>query len=112
MKFGIIGFGKMGSSILSGMIDNKIINKNEVLIYDTFAPTCERAKEQWYLVANSIQDVFNNSSCVLFSVKPQELQNVFKEVEFDKEIKILTIMAGVKIQTFANKFTKSKIMYW
>jgi len=109
MKFGIIGFGKMGSSILSGMIDNKIVNKNDVLIYDTFAPTCERIKEQGYLVANSIQDVFNNSSCVLFSVKPQELQNVFKEVEFDKEIKILTIMAGVKIQTFANKFTKSKI---
>jgi len=109
MKFGIIGFGKMGSSVLAGMLKQDIINKNDVIIYDTYAPTCDNLKNQGYLVAENIQQLFNVSNCVLFSVKPQELQNVFKEVEFLNEIKILTIMAGVKISTFANKFPKAKV---
>ena len=109
MKFGIIGYGKMGSSVLMGMINNNIVDKKDVIIYDTYTPTCEMVKNQGYIVASSIQELFDNSNCVLFSVKPQELQNVFAEVIFDKEIKILTIMAGVKIDTFAKKFINAKI---
>ena len=109
MKFGIIGYGKMGSSVLAGMIKNNIINKEDVIIYDTFSPTCAKVKEQGYFVAENIQQIFDLSDCVLFSVKPQELQNVFATVDSDKQIKILTIMAGVKIQTFANKFKNAKV---
>lgn len=109
MKFGIIGYGKMGSAVLSGMLKKEIITKQEVVVYDTFEPTCQKLKDQGFYVANSINELFSKSDCVLFSIKPQELQNVFNQVEFNKEIKILSIMAGVKIDTFKQKFASAKV---
>ena len=109
MKFGIIGYGKMGSSVLAGMLSKGIINKNEVVVFDTYQPTCQKLKEEGFFVAKSIEELFSISECVLFSIKPQELTNVFSQVEFDKQIKILSIMAGVKIATFKAKFSKAKV---
>ena len=34
-KLGFLGAGKMGSSILNGVISSKIYKKEEILIYDT-----------------------------------------------------------------------------
>ncbi len=109
MKFGIIGYGKMGSAVLSGMLKNQVISKEDAIIYDTFEPTCKLIKDSGFILASSIAELFDKCDCVLFSVKPQELQKVFSEVSSDKEIKILSIMAGVKISTFTAKFPNAKV---
>ncbi len=109
MKFGIIGYGKMGSAILSGMLKNNLISKDEAIIYDTYSPTCQKLREGGYIVANSVSELFDISECVLFSVKPQELQNVFSVIDTNKSIRILSIMAGVKISAFTTKFPNARV---
>ena len=109
MIFGIIGYGKMGSAVLTGMLKKNLIDKTDAFIYDTYLPTCEKLVDNGYAVAKSIQEVFDKSDVVLFSVKPQELNNVFSQVDTNKEIKILSIMAGVKIDRFKQKFANAKV---
>ncbi len=109
MNFGIIGYGKMGSAVLSGMLKNKLIAQKDAIIYDTYEPTCQKLIQEGYRVANSIAELFEKSDYVLFSVKPQELQNVFNEVSTEKSVNILSIMAGVKISTFTAKFPNAKV---
>ncbi|HBJ98217.1 MAG TPA: pyrroline-5-carboxylate reductase, partial [Clostridiales bacterium] len=97
MKFGVIGYGKMGSAIVKALLDKNLVTKKDLLVYDTYAPTCEKISESGIDVAKSLQQVFDESVVVLFSVKPQELDNVFGKIECDKCLNIITIMAGVKI---------------
>ena len=109
MKFGVIGYGKMGSAIVKALLDKNLVTKKDLLVYDTYAPTCEKISESGIDVAKSLQQVFDESVVVLFSVKPQELDNVFGKIECDKSLNIITIMAGVKISRFSAKFKNAKI---
>lgn len=109
MKFGVIGYGKMGSSIVKGMLEKNLLSKNELLIYDTYAPVCKNLKNDGISVAESIQQVFDECVAVLLSVKPQELDNVFSAVKSKENISIISIMAGISIKTIQQKFNACKI---
>ncbi len=109
MKFGVIGYGKMGSSIVKGMLEKKLLDKDELLIYDTYSPVCGNLKKDGIKVAENVQQVFDECVAILLSVKPQELNNVFNGVQTVGEVNIISIMAGVAISTISQKFDKAKI---
>ena len=109
MKFGIIGCGKMGSAILKGVLNANVFNKEDVVLFDTFEPTKIKLLNDGFYVANSISEVFSSSDIVLLSVKPQELNNVLSQVETNKKVGIISIMAGISIATLAQKFNSCPI---
>lgn len=101
-KFGIIGCGNMAEAILSGAIEKKIIDSFDILVFDVNLDKAMAFAEKYDVcLANSNADVAERAEYVLLSVKPQS----FDEVAIDlKNAKfIISIMAGVKIDTIKNK---------
>ena len=86
-----------------------ILLEEQIIIYDTFEPTCEKLRQEGFQIANSLQELVDSSVAILLSVKPQELENVFSQIECDKEIDIISIMAGVNIATIQAKFKNARI---
>ena len=79
-KLGIIGLGKMGSSILSGIIKSSIYNKNEILLFDineNIKTTLLNdgflfSDNEEQLLENVESDIFMNGliNCVAYMVWP------------------------------------------
>ena len=70
-KLGILGLGKMGSSILSGIINSNLYSKNEVLLYDANENVKNKLKNEGYNVSIDEQDLFDNVESVIIAIKPQ-----------------------------------------
>ena len=59
-KLGILGLGKMGSSILSGVMKSKLYSVDEVLLYDVNQSIIEEYTSQGFKFSSSIQELINN----------------------------------------------------
>ncbi|MBC7113368.1 MAG: pyrroline-5-carboxylate reductase [Candidatus Methanomethyliales bacterium] len=104
LKIGIIGYGRMGSSLIDGAIRSGSISPDLVLIYDTDAKRSELAKEKSLKTASSIEEI---ASCdvVILAVKPKDmpqlLENLGRVMKASPNFKplILSIAAGVRLST-------------
>lgn len=95
-KFGIIGCGNMADAILGGAIEGKVIEADEVIVYDTNTDSCAKFNLKYGVrVATSNTDVAKSSDYTLLAVKPQNFEEVAKDL---KDVKFLiSIMAGVTL---------------
>ncbi len=100
-KFGIIGCGNMADAILSGAIKNKIIPSYDVLVYDSNIDKALSFAEKYDVcLANSNADVAERAEYVMLAIKPQSFYEVTDELQNVKYL--ISIMAGVKIQSIVN----------
>ena len=67
-KLGFLGAGKMGSSILNGVISSKIYKKEEILIYDTNEMIKNIFKDQGF--------TFSSDEINLFKQKKLKMKNL------------------------------------
>jgi len=111
-RFGLIGFGKMGSAIIEGAIKNNVLNKSELLI-------CVKREEQYldltmsgYNVTLSNEDIYKKCDIILLAIKPQMLDEVgIKAYDYNFENKcIASILAGVKIDKLKSIFKNAEIV--
>ena len=102
MKLGVIGFGKMGSAIVRGVISAGIAERRNIYIYDVNSTVIHSADEEGYSICGNLNAVFQSCDTVLFSVKPQEAAALIALVSEIGSCKlILSIMAGVPFSAFA-----------
>ncbi|MGB9676985.1 MAG: pyrroline-5-carboxylate reductase [Candidatus Ratteibacteria bacterium] len=97
MKLGIIGYGNMGSAILSGVLEKKIIKKDKIFVFDIDK---NKTKNLQVNVVENCRKVVENSDVIIIAVKPKDLNSVFKDIKDflnDKKITI-SVMAGIKIK--------------
>jgi pyrroline-5-carboxylate reductase len=102
MKLGIIGYGKMGSSIITGVVKSKFLKVSEVIIYRASGEKRSKLINEGFNVADSLEEVFASSDYILLAVKPQIfllLQEEFKYIasKFKGKI-IISIMAGINLE--------------
>ena len=72
MKLGFIGCGNMASAIMSGIISNGLIQADEIIGADVFAPSKEKAKETLGIqIAESNIEVVQKADAFVLSIKPQ-----------------------------------------
>ena len=95
-KIGILGYGKMGGAIISGLVNNNICKKEDVFAYSLNREDIEAAG---YTVAIDEVDVYENSETVIFAVKPQTFPEVMEKLKkaSSKPNLIITIAAGITI---------------
>lgn len=109
-ELGILGLGKMGSSILSGIIKSNIYTKNEIILYDVDEEKKKNYISNGYVFSDSEEKVFNESKMVLIAIKPQ----MFKELEKIKlqndNIIIISIAAGKTINDLNKIFGDKKFI--
>ena len=70
-QLGILGLGKMGSSILSGIIKSKIYQKEEVLLFDVNDEIKKKYTESGYIFSDNEQTLIDNVEMLILAIKPQ-----------------------------------------
>ena len=110
-KLGIIGLGKMGNSILEGIISSGIYKKNEIILGLHSEAKLQKYGEEGYNTTLNNEDIFMDSEIILVSVKPQAFDEACKEAKkYDFRGKcVISIMAGIKIETLETYFKNASI---
>ncbi|MDY6821435.1 MAG: pyrroline-5-carboxylate reductase [Deferribacterota bacterium] len=98
---GIIGAGNIGSAIIKGLINSRIIDINKIYTSDTNKKALDNIKQQYKIntTHNNIE-LIEKSTIVFLAVKPQIIDSVLNEIK-DK-IKenyhlIISVAAGITI---------------
>ncbi|MFW6410404.1 MAG: pyrroline-5-carboxylate reductase [Halanaerobiales bacterium] len=99
MKITVIGLGKMGSSIIRGILDNEIFAPGEIIGCDVKVQNKSRNSEY-----GGIKTVNDNvagaeeSDIILLAVKPQIMKKVLNEIKTVSEDKlIISVAAGITL---------------
>lgn len=98
MKIGFIGCGNMANAIIKGIISADKINSKDILIFDTYSPACQKAKDNFGVtILNSEDEIAQQAEIVFLAVKPNVISTVSKRIT-DAVIKnnplIISIAAG------------------
>lgn len=102
MKYlaGFIGSGNMGSALATAV--SKTINPKEIAVSDHDPKKAEDLAKSLGAVSSSNAEIIKNSKYIFLGVKPQMLENLFKEIapilaERDDNFVIVTMAAGTSI---------------
>ncbi|MEM6911535.1 MAG: pyrroline-5-carboxylate reductase [Verrucomicrobiota bacterium] len=100
MKLGIIGCGKMGSALIDGALQGKVVQSSDLRAFDLHSPSLEAfAAQTGAQPASSNQEVIDESEVVLLCTKPQDLPALLASLEFARQPLLLSIAAGLALAT-------------
>ena len=97
-KIAIIGGGKMGSIIASGLISRKIVSGKDITVTDIDADRLKFIRSQLGLQASSDnKETAKNADVVILAVKPQNMAQTLKEITavINKSKVVISIAAGI-----------------
>ena len=106
--FGFIGAGNMGYPILKAAV--KTYGAAEVIYTDASKDRCEFVKKETNITASEDNSsVVKNSKYIVLAVKPQFFPQVLNQIkdEVTKDQVILSIAAGITIETIKNALSDS-----
>ena len=115
-KLLILGAGKMGASLLKGLIDNSELDFDIVVVEphlnsDGF-DLIKKNKIKHYDLIQDIKDP--DFDLILYAVKPQVIKEVCNDVLENlnqrKTFSIISILAGTKVETFESYFKNSQVI--
>ena len=110
-ELGIIGIGNMGTALLKGILNSKIVEENKIIIFDTNENLLnDRSQEFNVDTANNNIELAQESKYILIAVKLQVIDSVLKEISsvVNEQKIIVSIAAGITInhiEEYLNKKT-------
>lgn len=108
-KLGVIGAGFMSSAIVNGAIGACYLKNTDVIVSDPSESALKKMAEKGVLGTTDNARIFDESEFVLFAVKPQTFSSAVERVKKDGEYKIISIMAGVKIEKIRKIFPRAVV---
>ncbi len=109
-ELGIIGIGKIGSTILRVLINSKTLEREKIIIHDIKKDILQEiAKENKVDFAESNTFVVQESKFVILAVLPQVIDSVLEEISpiITEDHVIITIAAGISIDHVYKHFNKN-----
>ena len=106
---GFIGCGMMGGVILEGILEQKILPPDELLIYDKDTAKTGVLHEKWGVrVAFDIEGLCREAREIFLAVKPQNIDELMEHGlrDLPSEKLIISIVAGVQISSLQKKAGK------
>lgn len=105
MIIGLIGCGKMGSSLAQGAIKAEVFSKNELIAYDPIPAAVETLDKALsgnsLTLLPSLDEVILKADTLLLCVKPGDVSGILSQVaQFQKgadKLLIISVAAGVTI---------------
>lgn len=100
MRVGIVGFGKMGSSLILGGVRCGTLDKSDVCIYDLDSERIKYAKREGLAVAKSLEDIIVSEN-IIIAVKPKDLPDLLersKPTLIERRPLLISIVAGIRIE--------------
>jgi len=105
MKLAILGFGNMGSGILTGLLNKNAISKEDIRIY---SPHIEDKHLPDGILAVSLKDACIFADVIICAFKPQQFASVLPEIKTYVSNKVLvSIAAALETQMIENYLDKS-----
>lgn len=97
-KFFIIGVGNMGMAILEGIVP-QVLKENDISVYDVDKSRLSPFLNSKTEVVDTIEEGVENAESILLAVKPQNMENVLKEMSgaVSEKNLVISIAAGVTI---------------
>lgn len=96
---GFIGCGNMGSAILQGILDSKLLKPENILVSAKTEKSIARLQKLNVNTTKSNQDVFELSRIIFLCTKPSTLDSVAKDLKnvkrdnFEKK-QLVSVLAG------------------
>ncbi|MEE9438103.1 MAG: pyrroline-5-carboxylate reductase [Saprospiraceae bacterium] len=113
MKILIIGGGNMGLTFAKSFLKTHIVTKENMLILEKSLKKAEELKKLDIGTVHGQPGAFiKTADLIILAVKPQDTTSLFAVVKpyIDQQQVILSIMAGVKIETIAAQLGTQKII--
>ena len=113
MNILIIGGGNMGMTYAQSFIHSHIVNHDQLNILEK---SLKKAEELRKLNVGTIHgepdDYVAKADLIILAVKPQDSPNLFQSIDkyIDEQQVLLSIMAGVKMETITNALGNKKII--
>ena len=112
-KFGILGVGKMGSSILNGILEANIFDKKDILLNLYSDEEVEYyGKKLGFNYVSDANKLFNSCEIILLSIKPQvfeSIEAIAKAIDFTGK-GIISIAAGITLDYLHSLFNGADIV--
>lgn len=97
--FGVLGFGNMGGAIVRGLLHADAITADQLIIFDTTPAAIEDARGLGARIAESGQQLAEESTILLIAVKPQHMDEALETVRrgISPDVLIVSVAAGITI---------------
>jgi pyrroline-5-carboxylate reductase len=100
MTIGVIGCGNMGSAIVKGIVDKKILSSDTIFLYDKDPKKSQELAKETGVHQGDLLQIVRGSGVIIIAVKPQDYEELFKTITGDIVGQTLvSVMAGVRIET-------------
>jgi len=97
MKVAVIGLGNMGGAFVEGLLKNDIDKSYELYLYDQHEEKRSYYDSSRVTMLNELKDTPKNIDYLVLCVKPHDLPKLNITKILHKDIKIVSVLAGVKI---------------
>ena len=109
-KLGILGLGKMGNSILQGIIKSNLYTKDDILLYDVNEDIKQDLINQGFKFSINEQSLIENIEMLLIAIKPQMFYKL-KELNYNNlNFTVISIAAGKTISNLQEIFGNQKFI--
>jgi len=109
-KLGILGLGKMGYSILSGIIKSNLYKKDDILLFDVNDKIIDSLTNDGFKFSSSETELFENVEMVIIAIKPQMFNNLLSLNLKDLNLVVISIAAGKTISDLKEIFGDQKFV--
>lgn len=107
-EFGFLGLGKMGSSILNGILSKGIYEKCELCFYAPSEETQNKYKNVGLSLVSSERELFISSKIILMAIKPQKYDEALDKIKgVDCGGKIVISLAPGKSIRYLNEHIRN-----
>lgn len=113
MRTLIVGGGNMGASFAQSFLDAHILRVEDIAIMEKNEKRKEFLKnKEWKNVYDTPGDYIKNAELIVIAVKPQDTDALFDSLRpfISHRHVILSIMAGVKMDTICDKLNIGKVI--
>ena len=113
MKTLMVGGGNMGKSFARSFLDAHILRPNELTILEKNIENCQALAQLGFNASSTVTpDMVKDCDLIVLAVKPQDSQAVFDSLRpnLDESHVVLSIMAGVKLETIEEGLGIKKII--
>jgi pyrroline-5-carboxylate reductase len=108
MKIGLIGYGRMGSSFMKGILRSNIIDRKSIFVYDTNEERLEIAKEEGLIVKKSLSELMD-CDVIIIAIKPKDYSKLLDDMrnKINTNQIIVSFAAGIRISYIESKLGKN-----
>ncbi len=98
-RFGILGFGNMGSAIAEGALLKGVVKAGDVYVYNRSNPAMEKARDLGFNTVTSEDELWKASDVVLLAVKPQFMAEALGNIDpCEEEKAVISVAAGLTVE--------------